>query len=129
MLNTHKQSAELLDTWTRLRLHVVEMNDHVERVPSDDEQRETSSIADAKEYGIFAVASKTLKSVLPRCPTNSSYLYVSGQAWLSKKCQYQIFQFFTACIKPKSTGKLLKPNVDSLVANFAFPQFTRNASM
>lgn len=22
-------------------------------------------------------------------------LYVSGQAWLSKKCQYQIFQFFT----------------------------------
>jgi len=22
-------------------------------------------------------------------------LYVSGQAWLSKKCQYQILQFFT----------------------------------
>jgi len=26
---------------------------------------------------------------------NQIELYVSGQAWLSKKCQYQILQFFT----------------------------------
>ncbi|OAX41298.1 hypothetical protein K503DRAFT_780748 [Rhizopogon vinicolor AM-OR11-026] len=53
---------------------------------------------------------------------------VSRQVWLSKKCQYQIFQFFTECIKPKSTWILLKPYVDSLVANFTFPQLTFNAS-
>jgi hypothetical protein len=65
-------------------------------------------------------------------------LYVSRQAWLGKKCQYQIFQFFTEwfasafgpwdcadtfldIIKPKLTWILLKSHVDSLVANFAFP--------
>ncbi|KAG0692190.1 actin-domain-containing protein [Suillus ampliporus] len=37
-------------------------------------------------------------------------------------------KFFTECIKLKSMWILLKPHVDSLVANFAFPQLTFNAS-
>jgi len=71
-------------------------------------------------------------------------LYVSGQAWLGKNCQCQIFQIFTEwfalafdpsdcadtflhSIKPKLTWILLKPHVDSLMANFAFTQLTLNA--
>jgi hypothetical protein len=51
-------------------------------------------------------------------------LFVSGQAWLSKKCQYQIFQFFTECVKPKSTWGLVKPHFQTLVSSFVFPQLS-----
>ncbi|KAJ7238434.1 armadillo-type protein [Mycena rebaudengoi] len=53
-------------------------------------------------------------------------LYVSNQAWLSKKCQYQIFSFFTERVKPKSTWVLLQPHVQSLVEWFVFPQLSFN---
>jgi hypothetical protein len=49
-----------------------------------------------KEYGMFAehfvttLAPETFKVYLRQIE-----LYVSGQARLSKKCQYQIFQSFT----------------------------------
>ncbi|KAJ7031549.1 armadillo-type protein [Mycena alexandri] len=61
-------------------------------------------------------------------------LYVAGQAWLSKKCQYQIFTFFTECIKPKSTWTLLKPHAQTLVETLrrdsagVFPQLSFNAA-
>jgi hypothetical protein len=48
------------------------------------------------EYGAFAqhfvtsFAPEIFKVYLEQIE-----LYVSGQAWLSKKCQYQILQFFT----------------------------------
>ena len=48
------------------------------------------------EYGAFAqhfvtsFAPEIFKVYLQQIE-----LYVSGQAWLSKKCQYQILQFFT----------------------------------
>jgi hypothetical protein len=48
------------------------------------------------EYGQFAqhfatqFAPEIMKVYLQQIE-----LYVSGQAWLSKKCQYQILQFFT----------------------------------
>jgi len=71
-------------------------------------------------------------------------LYVSGQAWLSKKCQYQIFQFFAEwsvfpeclvlseliiwysahSVKPKSTWALLKPHFETLVSSFVFPNLS-----
>ena len=50
-----------------------------------------------KDYGAFAnhfvtaFAPEIFKVYLHQVE-----LYVSKQAWLSKKCQYQIFQFFTA---------------------------------
>jgi len=50
-----------------------------------------------KEYGAFAnhfvtaFAPEIFKVYLHQVE-----LYVSKQAWLSKKCQYQIFQFLTA---------------------------------
>ena len=73
-------------------------------------------------------------------------LYVSNQEWLSSKCQYQIFQFFTEwcvfffpfrfqrdliqyfSVKPKSTWTLLKPHFDSFVSNFVFPQLSFNVT-
>ncbi|OJA14715.1 hypothetical protein AZE42_04364 [Rhizopogon vesiculosus] len=69
------------------------MNDPVEGVPSDEEERETCKWEKAKK-GAHEILSSTIPS-----------------AWLSKKCQYQFFWFFTARIKPQSTG------------------FTRNASI
>lgn len=69
-------------------------------------------------------------------------LFVSGQAWLSKKCQFNIFQFFTewlvfiswpncwfhctshSSVKPKSTWQLLKPHFETLVSSFVFPQLS-----
>jgi hypothetical protein len=98
------------------------------------------------EYGVFAEHFvTTFAPEIFKVYLHQVELYVSGQAWLGKKCQYQIFQFFTEwfalafdpsdcadtflhSIKPKSTWILLKPHVDSLVANFAFPQLTFNAS-
>jgi hypothetical protein len=75
-------------------------------------------------------------------------LYVSGQAWLSKKCQYQILQFFTEwfvlvpfrsfttlmrwgqnSVKPQSTWALLKPHFESLVSNFVFPNLSFTSAM
>lgn len=77
-------------------------------------------------------------------------LYVSNQTWLSKKCQYQVFQFFTEwyvvihrffssycqeinyyahsppSVKPKSTWAQLKPHFETLVSSFVFPQLTFN---
>lgn len=38
-------------------------------------------------------------------------LFVSGRAWLSKKCQYQIFQFFTEWYRCLCEISRPKPNV------------------
>jgi hypothetical protein len=71
-------------------------------------------------------------------------LYVQNQTWLSKKCQYQIFHFFTewyvvwdvhicslyvisSSVKPKSTWAQLKPHFETLVSTFIFPQLTFNS--
>ncbi|OAX35118.1 hypothetical protein K503DRAFT_803069 [Rhizopogon vinicolor AM-OR11-026] len=84
-------------------------------------------MGEGQEVGMWnPLVDYSIASIVDANEHSSSYLYVSGQAWPSKKRQYQ---FFAACLKPKSTGIFLKPNVASLVANFAFPQFTRNASI
>lgn len=151
----HQQSPESLVPWGRLLFRVVGMVIPVEGVPTDEEDRERCEWWKAKkwaygilgrlfhrfgnpsqlpspmqkEYGVFAEDFvTTFAPEIFKVYLHQVELYVSGQAWLGKKCQYQIFQFFTECIKPKSTWILLKPHVDSLVANFAFPQLTFNAS-
>src|SRR5258708_264115 len=49
-----------------------------------------------KEYGVFAEHFvTTFAPEIFKVYLRQVELYVSGQAWLSKKCQYQIFQFFT----------------------------------
>jgi hypothetical protein len=102
-----------------------------------------------KEYGTFAqhfvthFAPEIFKVYLQQIE-----LYVSGQAWLSKKCQYQILQFFTEwfvlvsfrsfttlmrwgqnSVKPQSTWALLKPHFESLVSNFVFPNLSFTSAM
>ncbi|KAG2092266.1 armadillo-type protein [Suillus cothurnatus] len=154
-LSPHQQSPESLVPWGRLLFRVVGMAVPMEGVPTDEEDREKCEWWKAKkwaygilgrlfhrfgnpsqlpspmqsEYGVFAEHFvTTFAPEIFKVYLHQVELYVSGQAWLGKKCQYQIFQFFTECIKPKSTWILLKPHVDSLVANFAFPQLTFNAS-
>lgn len=50
----------------------------------------------SKEYGPFAQHFVTMFAPeILSIYLHQVELFVSGQAWLSKKCQYQIFQFFT----------------------------------
>ncbi|KAH7924546.1 ARM repeat-containing protein [Leucogyrophana mollusca] len=154
-LSAHQQSAESLVPWGRLLFQVVNLPIPSEAVPADEEDRERCEWWKAKkwaygilgrlfhrfgnpsqlpspmqkEYGPFAEHFvNTFAPEIFKIYLHQVELFISGQAWLSKKCQYQVFQFFTECIKPKSTWFLLKPHVDNLVASFAFPQLSFNAS-
>ncbi|ETW81490.1 hypothetical protein HETIRDRAFT_125032 [Heterobasidion irregulare TC 32-1] len=150
-LSAHQQSAESLVPWGRLLFQVVNLQIPAEAVPADTDARERSEWWKAKkwaygvlgrlfhrfgnpsqlpsamriEYGVFShhfvesFAPEIFKIYLQQVE-----LYVSGQAWLSKKCQYQIFTFFTECVKPKSTWALLKPHFEMLVSTFVFPNLS-----
>ncbi|KAK7054442.1 Nonsense-mediated mRNA decay protein 5 [Paramarasmius palmivorus] len=147
-LSAHQQSAESLVPWGQLFFAVVNLNIPKEAVPEDEDDRERSEWWKAKKWA-FATLGRLFHrfgnpSQLPS-PMQKEYgpfaehfvtmfapeilniylrqveLYVSGQAWLSKKCQYHVFSFFTECVKPKSTWTLLKPHFETLVSSFAFP--------
>ncbi|OAX32165.1 hypothetical protein K503DRAFT_845204 [Rhizopogon vinicolor AM-OR11-026] len=88
------------------RQKVIETSVPVEGVPSDEEERDYStmaSIADSKEYGVFAVA--------PKCMAEQEMPILDLPDLHSM------------------TGVFLKPNVGGLMVNLAFPQSTRNASI
>ena len=49
-----------------------------------------------EEYGVFAQHFATnFAPEIFKVYIHQVELFVSGQTWLSKKCQYNIFQFFT----------------------------------
>ncbi|KAF8500772.1 armadillo-type protein [Russula emetica] len=150
-LSRHQQSAESLVPWGRLLFQVLNLRIPADAVPADEEERERSEWWKAKkwacgilgrlfhrfgnpsqlpsplqdEYGTFA--DHFVKAFAPeifKVYLHQIELYVSGQAWLSKKCQYQILQFFTECVKPQSTWGWLKPHFQSLVSNFVFPNLS-----
>ncbi|KAJ7704207.1 armadillo-type protein [Mycena metata] len=154
-LSPHQQSAESLVPWGRVLFGVVGIQIPATAMPADEEERERSEWWRAKkwaygvlgrlfhrfgnpsqlpsalqaDYGNFAAhfvavfAPEILAIYLRQVE-----LYVAGQAWLSRKCQYQVFTFFTECIKPKSTWTLLKPHAQTLVETFVFPQLSFNAA-
>ncbi|KAF8651929.1 hypothetical protein AX16_004573 [Volvariella volvacea WC 439] len=150
-LSAHQQSPESLVPWGRLLFAMVNLQLPKEAVPENEEEREVSEWWKAKKwaygtlgrlfhrfgnpsqlpsttkkrYGHFAqhfvtvFAPEILSTYLRQVD-----LFVSGQAWLSQKCQYQIFSFFIECVKPKSTWALLKPHFETLVSSFVFPHLT-----
>ncbi|KAF9451856.1 ARM repeat-containing protein [Macrolepiota fuliginosa MF-IS2] len=153
-LSPHQQSPESIVPWGQLLFKVVNLRIPNEVVPQDEDERERCEWWKAKkwayntlgrlfhrfgnpsqlpstmqdEYNQFAQHFSTVFA--PEILTiylQQVELYVQGQTWLSKKCQYQIFQFFTECVKPKSTWAQLKPHFETLVSSFVFPQLTFNA--
>ncbi|KAL0564749.1 Nonsense-mediated mRNA decay protein 5 [Marasmius crinis-equi] len=141
----HQLSAESLISWGQLLLALVNLDIPEEAVPEDEDERERSEwwkvkkwtfatlgrlfhkfgkqaqFPMQKEYGHFAEHFVT--TFVPRIFNiylRQVELYVSGQTWLSKKCRYHIFSFFTGCVKPQSTWVLLKPHVETLVSSFVF---------
>lgn len=154
-LSKHQQSKESIVPWGQLLFAIVNLPIPKEVLPEDEEEREKSEWWKAKkwaygilgrlfhrfgnssqlpttmqdDYGVFAqhfvtnFAPEILSTYLTQVQ-----LYVSGHAWLSKKCQYLVFTFFTECIKPKSTWTLLKPSFETLVSSFVFPQLSFNAT-
>lgn len=121
-LSQHQQSADSLVPWGRLLFQVVNLQIPKEAVPEDEEDRERSEWWKAKKwaYGIlgrlfnrFGNPSQLPSSMQKEYGNFSQHfvttfapeifkiylqqveLFVSGQAWLSKKCQYQILTFFT----------------------------------
>ncbi|KAJ7464732.1 armadillo-type protein [Mycena galericulata] len=154
-LSKHQQAAESLVPWGQLLFGVVNLQIPKEAVPEDEDEREKSEWWAAKKwaYGVLGrlfhrfgnpsqlpgalqadyagFAAHFVSVFAPEILAiylRQVELYVAGQAWLSKKCQYQIFTFFTECIKPKSTWKLLKPHAQTLVESFVFPQLSFNAT-
>ncbi|PCH39811.1 ARM repeat-containing protein [Wolfiporia cocos MD-104 SS10] len=150
-LSAHQQSRDSLVPWGHLLFQVVNLQIPAEAVPEDEEERERSEWWKAKkwaygilgrlfhrfgnpsqlpsslqkEYGEFAQHFvSTFAPEIFKVYLQQVELYVSGQAWLSKKCQYQIFTFFTECVKPKSTWAMLKPHFQTLVSSYVFPQMS-----
>lgn len=120
-LSPHQQSAESIVPWGRLLFQVVNLQIPKDAVPEDEEERERSEWWKAKKwaYGILgrlfhrygnpsqlpssmqkeydAFAQHFVTAFAPeifKVYLQQVQLYVSGQSWLSKKCQYQIFTFF-----------------------------------
>ncbi|KIY65274.1 ARM repeat-containing protein [Cylindrobasidium torrendii FP15055 ss-10] len=149
-LSPHQRSPESLVPWGRLLFGIVELNLPAEAVPADELARETCEWWKTKKwayrtltrlfhrYGspsqlpttmqvyqafadhfVASFAPEILKTFLQQVE-----LYISGKAWLSKKCQYHIFTFFLECIKPKSTWAQLKPHCTTLFTSFVFPLLT-----
>ncbi|KXN84333.1 hypothetical protein AN958_12748 [Leucoagaricus sp. SymC.cos] len=153
-LSKHQQSPESIVPWGQLFFKVVNLRVPNEVVPADEDERERCEWWKAKkwaystlgrlfhrygnpsqlpstmqdEYNQFAQHFATVFA--PEILTiylQQVELYVQNQTWLSKKCQYQIFSFFTECVKPKSTWAQLKPHFETLVSSFVFPQLIFNA--
>jgi len=154
-LSRHQQSPESIVPWGRLLFATVNLQLPKEAVPEDEEERERAEwwkakkwafsvltrlfhrygnpsqlpTAMKKEYGAFA--DHFCSSFAPEILTaflHQVELFVSGQAWLSRKSQYHIFSFFSECVKPKSTWALLKPHFQTLVTTFVFPQLCFNST-
>ncbi|KAJ7606560.1 armadillo-type protein [Mycena polygramma] len=152
-LSAHQQSAESLVPWGQLLFAVVNLQIPADAVPADEDDRERSEWWAAKKwaYGVLgrlfhrfgnpsqlpstmqkdyaAFAAHFTAMFAPEILAiylRQVELYVAGHAWISKKCQYQIFSYLTECIKPKSTWTLLKPHVQTLVESFVFPQLSFN---
>ncbi|EKM79672.1 hypothetical protein AGABI1DRAFT_74786 [Agaricus bisporus var. burnettii JB137-S8] len=153
-LSAHQQSPESIVPWGQLLFKVVNLRIPNEVVPADEDEREKCEWWKAKKWAYNTLGRLFHRygnpSQLPS-PMQDEYnqfaqhfatvfapeiltiylqqveLYVQNQAWLSKKCQYQIFHFFTECVKPKSTWAQLKPHFETLVSTFVFPQLTFNS--
>ncbi|EMD40235.1 hypothetical protein CERSUDRAFT_112428 [Gelatoporia subvermispora B] len=150
-LSRHQQSSDSLVPWGRLLFQVVNLQIPKEAVPEDEDERERCEWWKAKkwaygilgrlfhrfgnpsqlpssmqkEYGPFAQHFvTTFAPEIFKIYMQQVQLFVSGQAWLSKKCQYQILTFFTECVKPKSTWSMLKPHFETLVSSYVFPQLS-----
>lgn len=121
-LSIHQQTAESLVPWGRLLFRMVNLQIPKEAVPEDEEERQRCSWWKAKKWA-YAILGRLFHrfgnpSQLPssmkkdyaafsqhfvtnfapeifRIYLQQIELYVSGQAWLSDKCQYQIITFFT----------------------------------
>ncbi|KAJ7578155.1 armadillo-type protein [Mycena floridula] len=148
-LSAHQQSSESLVPWGQLFFSVINLAIPKGAVPEDEDDRERSEWWKAKKWAYTTLGSlfrrygnpsqmgKTLKAEYATFSQHfvtmfapeilNTYLrqvelFVSGQAWLSRKCQYQIFSFFSDCVKPKSTWILLKPHFETLLSTFVFPR-------
>lgn len=152
-LSKHQQSAESIVPWGRLFFQLVNLQLPKEAVPEDEDERERCEWWKAKkwayatlgrlfhrfgnpsqlpsplqdQYGAFAQHfATTFAPEIFKVYIHQVELFVSGQVWLSKKCQYHIFAFFTECVKPKATWHMLKPHFETLVSTFVFPQMSFN---
>lgn len=121
-LSKHQQSSDSLVPWGRLLFQAVQLQIPKDAVPEDEDERERSEWWKAKKWAykilgrLFhrfgnpsqlpssltkeysAFAQHFVTSFAPeifKIYLEQIQLYVSGTAWLSKKCQYRIFTFFT----------------------------------
>ncbi|KAJ6552930.1 armadillo-type protein [Mycena capillaripes] len=155
-ISPHQQNAwQSLVPWAQFLFAAVRLQIPKEAVPEDEDERVRSEWWRAKkwaygvlgwlfrrfgnpsqltpkmkeEYGAFAQSFMTM--FVPEIVAiylDQVKLYTSNQAWISDKCQYQIFIFFTECVNSKSTWLLLKPHAQTLIESFVFPQLSFTAA-
>jgi importin-7 len=120
-LSQHQQTAESIVPWGRLFFAVVNLPISPDALPQDESERERSEWWKAKKwaygtldrlfhrFGSPSQLPSPLKEYMPfaehfvttfapeiiKTYLHQLELYTSGQVWLSRKCQYLIFQFLT----------------------------------
>ncbi|KAF8510510.1 ARM repeat-containing protein [Hysterangium stoloniferum] len=151
-LSKHQQSHSSIVPWGQLFFNIVNIQVAPELLPQDETERERSEWWKAKKwaystlgrlfhrFGSPSQLPSVMKEYMPFAEHFVSVfapeiiktylrqidLYASGQVWLSRKCQYLIFQFLNECVKPKSTWALLKDHFERLISTYVFPQLCFN---
>jgi len=88
-LSPHQMSNESLVPWGRLFFHVINLQIPKDTVPADEDGRSQLPNTLKEEYGAFADSFvNTFAPEIVKVFLHQVELYVSAQAWLSKKCQY-----------------------------------------
>ncbi|KAH7097641.1 ARM repeat-containing protein [Auriculariales sp. MPI-PUGE-AT-0066] len=146
-LSAHQQSSDSIVPWGRLLFQVVSLRLPKEVVPEDLELREVCEWWKAKKWAYaclnrlfirFGNPSQLPKAMQEYEPFAKHFivqfapeifkvylqqveLLISGQEWISRKCQCHILSYFTESVKPKTTWELVKPHFETLVSRFVFP--------
>ncbi len=127
-------------------LYATQQNIHICVPLSQLWQSFSASEHDAKLFWLCTAFVTTFAPEILNVYFRQVDLFVSGQAWLSQKCQYQIFTFFSEWYvsvlldffafrsdtllvsSPNLHGPYSKPHFETLVSSFVFPQLSFNAT-
>jgi hypothetical protein len=146
-LTPYHQAEQNIVPWGQTLLQIVQKDVEASQLPSDEEERETSSWWKAKKWAYFSLnklfsrfgnpsqlasnmkkykpfAEKFVHSFAPeilKVYLGQVEARVNGKAWLSNRAVHLILTFLSECVKAKSTWLLLKPHLNILVEFFAFP--------
>ncbi|KAI9016788.1 armadillo-type protein [Hyaloraphidium curvatum] len=145
-LSKTQQDRSWLVSWGNLFIKTILLPPPASAMPEDLDEREKAPLWKAKKwayrclnrlfsrygnptlentkkkYGAFAKNFvENFAPLILRTYMSQTASLVSGQIWLSKWAMHSIATFYADSVKLKSTWKLMKPEVPSIIAYFIFP--------